>query len=170
MQALVEDLLSYARVGSRELELRSVDSAAVLAQVVASLQPAMDESRGELSAGALPVVLADELQLGQLFQNLITNALKFHGADPPRVRVAAERAGRRWAFSVRDNGIGIAAEHQERIFVAFQRLHTRRQFPGSGVGLAICKRIVERHGGRLWVESEPGRGSVFFFTLQASEA
>src|SRR5262249_21395241 len=123
------------------------------------------EAGAAVTRGPLPVVLADPSQLGQLAQNLLANAVKFRGAAAPRVHVAAERHGDLWRFAVRDNGIGIAAGHVERIFGVFERLHPAAEYPGTGIGLAICKRIVERHGGRIWAESEPGRGSVFCFTV-----
>jgi light-regulated signal transduction histidine kinase (bacteriophytochrome) len=115
--------------------------------------------------GELPMVNADRTQLVQVFQNLVGNAIKFRGQEPPRVHVSAVSQGREWVFSVRDNGIGIAKEYHERIFSIFQRLHSREEYPGTGIGLALCKRIVERHGGTIRVESGPGSGSTFFFTL-----
>jgi light-regulated signal transduction histidine kinase (bacteriophytochrome) len=121
--------------------------------------------RAEVTHDPLPTVQGDAKQLGLVLQNLVGNALKFHGEAPPRIHIAARRDGQHWVFAVRDNGIGIDPKHTERIFGVFQRLHTRREYPGTGIGLAICKKIIERHGGRIWVESEPGRGATFFFTL-----
>lgn len=109
--------------------------------------------------------MADNTQLGQLFQNLIGNAIKFHGEDPPHVHVSVKKSGNQWVFSIRDNGIGINPEFNKRIFIIFKRLHKRGESPGTGIGLAICNKIVERHGGRIWVESEPGKGSTFYFTI-----
>jgi light-regulated signal transduction histidine kinase (bacteriophytochrome) len=111
--------------------------------------------------------MADGLQLLQVLQNLIANAMKFHGTEPPVIRVTGEKKGREWLFSVADNGIGIALEHADAVFIIFKRLHTRTEYPGSGIGLSICKKIVEHHGGRIWVESEPGQGCTFHFTLPA---
>jgi light-regulated signal transduction histidine kinase (bacteriophytochrome) len=118
-----------------------------------------------VSHDPLPTVMGDEMQLSQLFQNLVANALKFHRNTPPQVHVSAKRHQRAWQFSVRDNGIGIAPDYSERIFMIFQRLHSRSEYPGTGIGLAICKKIVERHGGRIWVNSQPGTGATFYFTI-----
>lgn len=172
MQRLINDLLAYSRVGSRGRELVETSAEEAFEQAVADLREAIRESGATVTRGPLPRVLGDASQLSQLMQNLIGNALKFRGAAPPIVQVSA-RAGERpreWHFSVRDNGIGIEPQYLERIFVIFQRLHTRAEYPGSGIGLAICRKIVERHGGRIWAESELNRGSTFFFTLSAVPA
>ena len=170
MQVLIHDLLEYSRVGTRGKAFESTDCAAVLEEVIANLHVAILESEAAVTHDALPVVLADPIQLTQLLQNLIGNAIKFRRPEAPvQVHVTAAHEGAEWVFSVRDNGIGIPAGQAERIFNIFQRLHTRDQYPGTGIGLAICKRIVERHGGRIWVESQPEHGSTFFFTIPDSK-
>ncbi len=165
MQALLSDLLAYSRVSGRGKPLALVDAADVVEDAIANLRIAIREANAEVTRDALPTILADPVQLVQVFQNLIGNAIKFRDGGPPLVHVSAERRGQAWIFSVRDNGIGIAAEHQERIFDPFQRLHERDKYPGTGMGLTISKRIVDRHGGRVWVESEPGKGSCFHFSI-----
>jgi PAS domain S-box-containing protein len=166
MRRLIDDLLEYSRVGTRGKPPVQTESAAVLRAVLENLSLAIEESGATVTQDrTLPTVLADETQLGQVFQNLIANALKFRGAEPPRIHIGAQRENGRWTFSVSDNGIGIAGEFFERIFVIFQRLHTREEYAGTGIGLAVCKKIVERHGGRIWVRSEPGAGTTFYFTL-----
>jgi light-regulated signal transduction histidine kinase (bacteriophytochrome) len=157
--------LSYSRVGTQTQSLTLIDSAAVLEKAIANLQMAIIESEATITHDPLPEVMVDPSQFAQLFQNLIGNAIKFHGEQPPQIHVSAERVEDAWQFSVRDNGIGIEQEYTERIFIIFQRLHRRADYPGTGIGLAICRKIVERHGGRLWIESEPGQGSIFYFTL-----
>jgi len=170
MQRLIQDLLAYSRVGTQGREPRPVDAARAAERAVANLQAAIQESGARLDVGPLPVVLADETQLTQLFQNLIGNALKFHGDAPPRVEVAARTEDAEVRFTVRDHGLGIDARDFERVFVLFQRLHGDGGFSGTGIGLAICKKIVERLGGRIGVESRPGEGSTFWFTLPAAPA
>ncbi len=165
MEALIKDLLAYARVGSHGKELAPTDAGTALRQALDNLNTRIHETAAEITCGELPTIRADNVQLVQLFQNLIGNALKFHGETPPKIRVDASRNEDHWRFTVRDNGIGIAPEALDRIFLIFERLHTRTQYPGTGIGLAICKRIVDRHGGRIWVESEPGQGATFSFTL-----
>ncbi|MBI5396882.1 MAG: hypothetical protein HZA91_16425, partial [Verrucomicrobia bacterium] len=132
------------------------------------LKPAIEASGAVVVCDALPTVMADASQLARLFQNLIENAIKFRGPQPLRITVGARRQDKEWRFSVRDNGLGMPLEHRERLFLLFQRLHDRGKYPGSGIGLAVCKKIVERHGGRIWVESTPGQGATFYFTLPGS--
>ena len=170
MWKLINDLLTYSRVGTQGKELSPTDSQEVLAQSVDDLKVAIEENGALVTHDPLPMVMADRPQLGQLFQNLIGNAVKFRGNEPPRIHISASRNGNGWTFSVRDNGIGIAAEYAERIFVIFQRLHSRQEYAGTGIGFAICKKIVERHGGRIWVESEVGKGATFHFILPAVKA
>jgi len=130
----------------------------------------IEESNAIVTHDELPSVMADETQVVQVFQNLIGNAIKFHAEEPPRIHVSAEKNEKEWIFSVRDNGKGIDPQYHERIFVIFQRLQGKGEYPGTGIGLAICKRIIERHGGRIWVESEPGKGSTFYFTIPARKS
>jgi PAS domain S-box-containing protein len=169
MRRLIDDLLSYSRVGTRGQAFEACDSNAILNQALANLETAIEEGRAVVTHDPLPVVKADAVQLTQVFQNLVSNAIKFRGQQPPSIHVAARREEAQWVFAVKDNGFGIRPEYFERIFVIFQRLHTRSEYPGTGIGLAICKKIVERHGGRIFVESEPGTGSTFSFTLPDKE-
>ena len=164
-QQLIDDLLEFSRVGTAGQPLVPVDAGIAAGKALANLAVALKEAGARVDIGPLPRVLGDESQLVQLFQNLIGNAVKFRGTDPPVVEVAAQQIGGWWEFHVRDNGIGIAPEYLERIFVIFQRLHNRDAYPGNGLGLALVKKIVERHGGRIRVESEVGKGSTFRFTL-----
>jgi signal transduction histidine kinase len=165
MQVLIQDLLAFSRVGRNGVANAPVECNAVMAEVLQTLTTAIQESAAVVTYVELPTVWADRTQMAQLFQNLIGNAIKFRGKEPPVVSVQAEKTAQRWQFSVSDNGIGIAPEYAENIFVVFQRLHGRTEYPGNGIGLAICKKIVERNGGKIWVESQPGSGSSFKFTL-----
>jgi len=165
MQKLVQDLLAFSRVGRHGMALGSTDCNVVVQAALQNLEAAILESGAVVKPDQLPVVMADGSQLAQVFQNLIGNAIKFHGSGAPVIKVRAEMKAREWIFSVEDNGIGIAAEQAEDIFVIFRRLHTREEYSGNGIGLSICKKIIEHHGGRIWVESEPGNGSTFKFSL-----
>jgi light-regulated signal transduction histidine kinase (bacteriophytochrome) len=165
MEALIHDLLAYARVDTRGRSLEPTEAERVFQEAVANLKVAIEESGAAIEHGPLPRVRADRVQLSQVFQNLLGNAIKFRGTEVPRIEVLACRRDNEWLFSVRDNGIGIDPKQFERVFIIFQRLHTRQEYAGTGMGLAICKKIIERHGGRIWVESVPGKGATFFFTL-----
>jgi signal transduction histidine kinase len=165
MQKLVQDLLAFSRVGRQGMTLSSTDCNTVLQAALRNLETAIPQSGAAVQRDQLPVVMADSSQLVQVFQNLIGNAIKFRSSEPPLIHVSAAAKGKEWVFAVADNGIGIAAEHVEEVFVIFRRLHTHAEYPGSGIGLSICKKIIEQHGGRIWVESELGRGSTFKFTL-----
>ncbi len=169
MQRMINDLLIYSRVNTRGTEFQPVALEETLSRASANLRAAIAETGAVVTHDPLPVVPADPTQMEQLLQNLIGNAVKFHGDDPPRIHVSVRRQRGEWLFAVKDNGIGIASEYQDRIFIIFQRLHSRDRYPGSGIGLAVCKRIVERHGGRLWVQSVPGKGSTFYFTIPEKE-
>jgi PAS domain S-box-containing protein len=165
MQRLINDLLEYSRVTTRGWPFVPTDTGVVFEQATTNLRLAIEESRAAVTCDPLPPVLADDMQMVQLFQNLIANAVKFRGREPPQVHVSARQEREEWVFSVRDNGIGIEPQYFDQVFVIFQRLHSREDYPGSGAGLAVCKNIVERHGGRIWVESELGKGSTFYFTI-----
>ena len=165
MQQLIVDLLAYSRIETTGQEFAPTDCEGVLQRVLGDLRVAIEESGAEVTHDPLPQVMADNVQLGQVLQNLLGNAIKFRSQEPPRIHVSARQEGQQWVFSVRDNGIGINPRYAERIFGIFERLHPRTEYPGTGIGLAICKKIVERHGGQIWVESEPGKGAAFFFTL-----
>ena len=169
MQRLILDLLAYARVTRRAAGPEAADAAAALQAALQNLQAAIQDTGAQVTAEALPIVRGDGTQLTQVFQNLIGNALKFHGEAPPRVHVTATPQDDAWLFAVQDHGIGIEPQYFERIFRIFQRLHPTDRYPGTGIGLALCQRIVERHGGRIWVESTPGHGATFFFTLPRPE-
>jgi len=169
MQKLIDDLLAYSRLGSRAKPFQSTSCATIVKDAIQSLLAAVEESGAQITCGNLPAVVGDQAQLTHLFQNLIANAIKFRRSQSPHVHIDVEDTGESWCFSVRDNGIGIAPEYFERIFVMFQRLHSRSTYPGTGIGLALCKRIVEHHHGRIWVESVPEEGSVFKFTLPKAE-
>jgi PAS domain S-box-containing protein len=178
MKTLIGDLLAYSRVGTRGKEFAPTDCEAVLRQVLLNLKATIQENKATITNDSLPTILGDPVQMEQLFQNLVGNAIKFHGEQPPKIHIGIalthssplplgkEKGVREeYLFTVSDNGIGIDPQYFERIFILFQRLHNREEYPGTGIGLAICKRIVERHGGRIWIESQPGKGATFFFTL-----
>jgi PAS domain S-box-containing protein len=167
---LLADLLAYTRAGGQSPEVAAVDGNALVARVVPDLQLAIAESGATITQDPLPTVLGDGARLGQVVQNLIGNALKFRGPAPPQIHVSAQRDGQQWRFAVRDNGIGIDPAQAGQLFRVFRRLHTRTKYPGTGIGLAICKKIIEQHGGRIWVESEVGKGATFFFTLPVAPA
>jgi two-component system, chemotaxis family, sensor kinase Cph1 len=167
MQALIHDLLKFSRVGNAQIEPRTTDCRAVVEQAVRNLQAAVEESGAVVNCNDLPMVMADPSQLTQVFQNLIANAIKFHGSEKPVIQIDAEQKDHEWVLAVSDNGMGIPAESWRDIFVIFRRLHTRAEYAGTGIGLAICKKIIERHGGKLWIEAQAKPGCRFRFTLPA---
>lgn len=170
MYSLIDALLSYSRVSYTHDALEPVALEQTLREVQANLKTTIEENKAEVDSSPLPVLHVNRAQTLQLFQNLIGNAIKFRSAAPPKIRVTASENRGVWHFTISDNGIGISSEFRERIFVIFQRLHNRDEYPGTGVGLAICKRIVELHGGQIWVESTAGKGSTFHFTLPHAPA
>jgi PAS domain S-box-containing protein len=166
LQKLINELLAYSRVGTTGAAFTSVDLGPVLEEVLRALESSIQESGAEVTHDPMPTAWCDPTQIGQVFQNLVSNAIKFRGDEPPTVHIGAVEVDHEWVFSVTDNGIGVEQEYFDRIFVIFQRLQPRSDYQGTGLGLAICKRIIERHGGRMWVESEPGKGSTFYFALK----
>ena len=167
MQALIQDLLTYSRVASGGFEAGAAECHQMVGQAVKNLQAAVEESGAVIHSHDLPVVMAEPSQLTQVFQNLIANAIKFRGAEKPVIQIGAERLDHQWVLSVSDNGIGIPQENWQDIFVIFRRLHTHTEYPGNGIGLSICKKIIERHGGKIWIEAQSTPGCCFKFTLPA---
>jgi signal transduction histidine kinase len=165
MQELIKDLLEYSQVGAKGEKLKFIDCSFVVGKAIGNLQAAIEESNAVVTYDELPTITANTSQMISLFQNLIDNAIKFRSEEAPRIHISAERKGKEWIFSIRDNGIGMDPNDSGRIFEMFQRLHGSTEYPGTGMGLAICKKIIERHGGRIWVESESGKGSTFYFTM-----
>ena len=165
MQNLINDLLEFSRVTTRGREPEPTNCEFVLNQVSSNLEIYIKENKATVSHDPLPEVIADTTQLVQVFQNLIINGIKFHSEEAPKIHISAEKKASEWVFSVQDNGIGIDPQYSGKIFEVFKRLHKKEEYPGTGIGLAICKKIVERHGGHIWVESELGKGSTFYFTL-----
>jgi light-regulated signal transduction histidine kinase (bacteriophytochrome) len=170
MERLILDLLAFSRVGTKGGDFVLVDLNAALRDALRNLQASLGAAQAQVTHDSLPSLPADATQMTQLFQNLIGNAVKFRDEQPPQIHVGVSREPERWVFFVRDKGIGIEPQYFERIFQIFQRLHTRRNYSGTGIGLAICKRIVERHGGKIWVESQPGQGSTFFISIPQAVA
>ncbi|OGW30817.1 MAG: hypothetical protein A2X54_05815 [Nitrospirae bacterium GWF2_44_13] len=168
LQDMIMGLLAYSRVETRGKPFEDVNAAEILGNAISNLKIIIEENGAVITAGSLPVIRGDENQLIQLFQNLIANAIKFKSEKPPYIHISAERKDAEWLFSVKDNGIGIAQEYKERIFNIFQRLHGR-EYPGVGIGLSICRRIVEKHGGKIYFESEIGKGTIFYFTIPIKE-
>jgi light-regulated signal transduction histidine kinase (bacteriophytochrome) len=167
MKDLINDLLTFSRVGKADFRLTLTDMNDILQGTLNDIQPLVREEQAEITHELLPTLKVNPNQMGQLFQNLIANAIKFHGDQPPRIHVSARQADREWVMAVHDNGIGFEPQYAEGIFKIFRRLHTKEEYPGTGIGLAICKKIMERHGGRIWAETEPGRGASFYFAIPA---
>ena len=166
MQALILDLLAFSRVETRGQVFKTVDAQNALGAAIVNLKAVIDETGALVTNDDLPRVRADKSQLTMVFQNLINNGIKFQNKQhPPHIHVSAQFQNGGWCFSVQDNGIGIDAKYRDKVFLVFQRLHTRNEYPGTGIGLALCKRIIDRHGGRIWFESSPGQSTTFFFTI-----
>jgi signal transduction histidine kinase len=170
MEDLIKDLLEYSQLGVKAEKAVPTDCSLIVQEVIGNLKASLEENHAVLTHDAMPTITADPSQMISLFQNLIDNAIKFRGEERPRIHISAERKEEGWVFSVRDNGIGIDSEDSEKIFGMFQRLHSSAAYPGTGIGLATCRKIVESHGGKIWVDSEPGKGSTFYFTIPYKEA
>ena len=166
MEALIEGLLAYCRLGSQTETFKAIDCQAILDRALSNLQLAIEETKTQIIINPLPTVIGDAAQLIQLFQNLIANGIKYRGEASPIIEIGVKAQAQEWLFWVKDNGIGVDPKYSDRIFQIFQRLHTRHEYPGTGIGLAICHKIVEHHGGKIWVESKVEQGSTFYFTLR----
>jgi two-component system, sensor histidine kinase and response regulator len=166
MQKMIQDLLEYSRIQTQGKQLEKTDTSEILSHIISNLQTKIEETGTIILSDKLPVLIGDESQLKRLFQNLITNAIKFCIDKKPQIFISAKQENDEWIFSFKDNGIGIDQQYQNKVFQIFQRLHTREEFGGTGIGLAICKRIVERHNGKIWFESKPGEGTTFYFTIK----
>jgi len=169
MHVLINDLLTYSRIGTKGTPFKLISTDDIMKEVLKNLSVTIDENKAEITYHSLPSIVADKNQFIQLFQNLLANAIKFKGKDVTKITIKAEETDEGWNFSIKDNGIGMDSEFTDRIFVIFQRLHNRSEYPGTGIGLAVCKKIVERHGGRIWVESKQGVGSTFHFIIPKME-
>jgi len=168
MRELIDDLLLYSRVNTMSKEFISVDMNEVVSRTLKMLRIPIEENKVEIIVNRLPTVTADESQMMQVMQNLIGNSIKFHGPERLLIRISSSQGAKEWTFAVKDNGIGLNMMYADKIFKMFHRLHSVGEYPGTGVGLAVAKKIVERHGGRIWVESEEGKGATFFFTIPIS--
>lgn len=169
MHQLIKDLLTYSRLGRNELNLKLTDCNLIIHNILVDLKLAIDENSANITWDTLPTIIVDSVKITQLFENLIGNALKYHGQEPPEIHISAIYQENQWLFSIRDNGIGIENQYSEQIFVIFQRLHNAQEYSGTGIGLALCKKIVERHKGRIWIDSELGKGTTFYFTIPIIE-
>ncbi|HRV91662.1 MAG TPA: ATP-binding protein, partial [Anaerolineae bacterium] len=165
LETVIHDILAYSRVDAQTRPFESIPLNEIFDELTTMLAPIIQETRARITRDNLPTVMGDRSQLTQVLQNLIGNGLKYHGNLPPQIHVSAENGDDNWLIAVHDNGIGIEPEHHQRIFEIFRRLHSQQEYPGSGIGLAVCRRVVQRHGGKIWVESEPSRGSTFYFTI-----
>ncbi len=165
MKYLIDDLLEYSRVTSWAKEFENINLDKVLESVLSNLSIIIIENNVTVTHDSLPTVFSDKNQIMQVFENLISNAIKFRGEEPPNIDISVQKGEKEWIFAFKDNGIGISPKHQEQIFEVFKRLHTREEYPGTGIGLSIVQKIIERHNGRIWVESELGKGSTFYFTI-----
>jgi hypothetical protein len=170
MERLITDLLAFSRVGTHGAAFSSASLDAILDEALRNLQSSIETAQVKITRDPLPTLRVDATQIMQIFQNLIGNAIKFHSERPPEIHIGAKKEPGRWVITVRDNGIGIEPQYFDRIFQIFQRLHTRAHYPGTGIGLAICKKMVERHGGAIWVQSQPGQGAAFHFSLPDASA
>lgn len=165
MESLISDLLDYSRVISQTRPMVTIDTGTAVKTAIGNLSSSIADSGAVITVDPLPAITGDLIQITMVFQNLLSNAIKFHGKKHPVVHIGSEKEGGSWVFSVRDNGVGIDPEYHDKIFEIFQRLHASREYEGTGIGLAICKRVIERHGGKIWVESELGKGSTFYFMI-----